>query len=86
MAEPLTLQEKVIGKLRAVRELVRILLRLLRHPGDAIRLYQREALVSAALFDVSMVALEREFQERLDLLEARVAELEERAAAAAIAE
>jgi hypothetical protein len=76
MTEPLSLQQKIVGKLRAVGTLVRILFRLLLHPGELIRLYQRESNVADSVLDIALISLEHEFQERIDALEARVAELE----------
>ena len=82
MGPPLTLQQKIIGKTRAVAKLIHILSRFVFHPGDFLRLYQRESVVADSVLDVALISLEHEFQERIDALEARVAELEARLALA----
>lgn len=82
MAPPMTLKDKIIGKLRAVGTLLKILVRFLARPGELIRLYQRESTAADTLLEVSLIAIEREFQERIDALEARVAQLEEQVAVA----
>jgi uncharacterized protein YceH (UPF0502 family) len=60
--------------------------RFVVHPGDFIRLYQRESAVADTVLDVAVLSLEQEFQERITALEARVAELEARLSAPAPAE
>lgn len=82
MAPPLTLKDKLVGKARAVGTLFKILVRFLMRPGELIRLYQRESTAADTLLEVSLIAIEREFQERIDALEARVAQLEEQVAVA----
>jgi len=76
MAEAPSTRDKIIGRTRAVGKLVVVLLRFILHPGDFIRLYQREAVVADSVLDVALISLEREFQERIAALEARVSELE----------
>jgi hypothetical protein len=78
MTAPLTLQQKIIGKIRAVGKLISILFHFILHPGDLIRLYHRESVVADSVIDVALISLEHEFQERIDALESRVAELERR--------
>jgi len=69
-------RERIIGKARALARVTVILLRFIVHPGDFLRLYQREATVADSVLDIAILSLEQEFQERIAALEARVAELE----------
>jgi hypothetical protein len=83
----MTLTQKIVGKARAVAKLLVVLTRFVLHPGDFIRLYQREAVVADSVLDVALISIEQEFTERLDALAARVAELEaSRSAAPDLAE
>jgi hypothetical protein len=86
MTPALSFKDKVTGKTRAVGTLLKILVRFLRHPGELIRLYTRESTAADTLLEVTLIALEREFQERIDALEARIAQLEERTSATSRAE
>ena len=76
MVEQLSIQEKIIGKTRAVAKLVVVTLRFIVHPIDCLRLYHREAEVADSVLDVALLSLEQEFNERITALEARIAELE----------
>ena len=76
MVEQLSIQEKIIGKTRAVAKLVVVTLRFIVHPIDFLRLYHREAEVADSVLDVALLSLEQEFNERITALEARIAELE----------
>ncbi len=76
MAQSLTLQQKIVGKTRAMGKFLVLMMRFIMHPGDFIRLYQREAVVADSVLDVAMISLEREFNEQIDALAARVAQLE----------
>ena len=76
MAVTLTLQQKVLGKMRALVKLCVVTLRFIVHPIDFLRLYQREVEVADSVLDVALLSLEQEFTERLVALEARVAQLE----------
>ena len=82
MSQPLTFKQKFRGRVHAVGRLVLLSFRFLFHPGDFLRLYQREAMAADTVLDVALISLEQEFQERLAELEARVVELEGRLAAA----
>jgi hypothetical protein len=66
------------GKSRALVRFMVLMARFIVHPGDFLRLYQREATVADSVLDVAVLSLEQEFQERISALEARVAELESR--------
>ena len=74
-ARPSTL-DRIIGKSRALARFVIIMMRFALHPGDFLRLYQREATVADSVLDIAILSLEQEFQERIAALEARVTELE----------
>lgn len=73
-------------KARAGGRFLVLMARFVVHPGDFIRLYQRESAVADTVLDVAVLSLEQEFQERITALEARVAELEARLSAPAPAE
>jgi hypothetical protein len=81
MDESPSLSQQIRGKSRALVRFIVIMARFIVHPGDFLRLYQRESEVADTVLDVTVLSLEQEFQERIAALEARVAELEARDAA-----
>jgi hypothetical protein len=76
MAKALSTRQKITGKIRALGRFVIILTRFVVHPGDFLRLYQRESAVADSVLDIAVMSLEQEFHERIAALEARVTELE----------
>jgi hypothetical protein len=76
MSQPLTIRQKIVGKTRATGRFLVLMARFVVHPGDFMRLYQREAAVADSVLDIAVLSLEQEFHERIAALEARVAELE----------
>jgi hypothetical protein len=78
MDESPSLSQKIRGKSRAFVRFVVLMARFILHPGDFLRLYQREATTADSVLDVAVLSIEQEFQERISALEARVAELEGR--------
>ncbi len=78
MAPTFTLQQKIVGKTRAIAKLCVVTLRFIAHPVDFLRLYHREADVADSVLDIALISLEQQFLERIEVLEARVIELEER--------
>ena len=76
MPASLTLQQKIIGKLRAIVKLCVVTLRFIVHPIDFLRLYHREADVADSVLDVALLTLEQQFTERIEALESRIAQLE----------
>ncbi len=80
VAPTLTPQQKIIGKARAIAKLVVVTLRFIAHPVDFLRLYHREAEVADSVLDIALISLEQEFLERLEVLEARIVDLENKLA------
>ncbi len=80
MAPTFTLQQKIYGKTRAIAKLFVVTLRFIAHPVDFLRLYHREAEVADSVLDVALLSLEQQFLERIEVLEARIVELEARVA------
>jgi hypothetical protein len=79
MTDQLLLRQKIVGKARAAAKFLMVMSRFIIHPGDFLRLYQREASVADSVLDIAVLSLEQEFQERIAALEARIAILEARA-------
>ena len=76
-----------MGKIRALLSLIRakvhatfhvtvVSLRFIRHPGDFLRLYQRESEVANSALDFAMMTVEHDLLARIEALESRIAELE----------
>jgi hypothetical protein len=78
VAPTLTLPQKIYGKTRAVAKLCVVTLRFIAHPVDFLRLYHRESEVADSVLDVALLSLEQQFLERIEVLEARIVELEAR--------
>jgi hypothetical protein len=86
VASTLTTQQKIVGKARAIAKLMVVTLRFVAHPVDFLRLYHREAEVADSVLDIALISLEQEFLERIEVLEARVRELEAKIANAGSSE